>query len=214
MVGPIRSLEDLAREGFDLNVKRPCGKYERTIPTAEVRAMFRARKRPEDWQDAPKRWRCSWCGSRVARVKLAAYPAAPPEALAVIRQAALPGRDPQPSRQEVQDALLALPANAPLADIKGFWRAYIEDDKIPAGRASSLQSHLTAIERALGRHHDDAPQMIERKFGAGYRASMDLADLSDAELLERWDAQEWTDEDGSAEQDELAAELERHGLDV
>ena len=51
------------------------------------------------------------------------------------------------------------------AEIQGFWRAYIEDAEIPAGRASGLQSHLTAIERALGCCHDDAPQMIEWKFG-------------------------------------------------
>ena len=43
MVGPIRSLDDLPRKGFDLNVKCPCGKYERTIPIAEIRALFRER---------------------------------------------------------------------------------------------------------------------------------------------------------------------------
>ena len=52
MAGPIRSLDDLARKGFDLNVKCPCGKYERTIPIVEVRALFRERKRPEDWEAA------------------------------------------------------------------------------------------------------------------------------------------------------------------
>ena len=166
MAGPIRTLDDLARKGFDLNVKCPCGKYERTIPIAEVRALFRARKRSEDWQAAHRRWRCAWCGSRIETVKLAAYPATPPEALAVIRQAALPGREPQPSRQAVQDALLALPSNTPLAAIQGFWRAYIEDAEIPAGRASEMQSNLTAILRALGRYHDEeAPRLIEWKFG-------------------------------------------------
>lgn len=167
MVGPIRSLDDLARKGFDLNVKCPCGKYERTIPIAEVRALFRTRKRSEEWQAAHRRWLCAWCGCRVARVKLAAYPAAPPEALAVIRQASLPGREPQPSRQAVQDALLALPSNAPLAEIQGFWRAYIDQDNpIPANRSSALRSHLTGIEQALGRYHDEeAPRLIAWKFG-------------------------------------------------
>ena len=165
MAGPIRTLDDLARKGFDLNVKCPCGKYERTIPIAEVRALFRALGRSEDWEAAHWRWRCAWCGGRVARVKLAAYPATPPAALEVIRRASL-GRDPQPTRQEVQDALLALPPNTPLPEIQGFWRSYIDvDNPIPANRASGLHSHLTAIERALGRYHDDAPHMIEWKFG-------------------------------------------------
>ena len=128
--------------------------------------MFRERKRSEEWEAAHRRWRCAWCGSRIERVKLAAYPVAPPEALAVIRQASLPGRQPQPSRQEVQDALLALPPNTPLAAIQGFWRAYIEDAEIPAGRASAMQSNLTAIERALGRYYDEeAPRLIAWKFG-------------------------------------------------
>ena len=166
MAGPIRTLDDLARKGFDLNVKCPCGKYERTIPIAEVRALFRKLKRSEAWRDAHRRWRCAWCGSRVD-VRLAAYPAAPPGALDVIRAAALPGRQPQPSRQEVQDALLALPDNTPLAAIQEFWRAYVDDDNpIPANRASTLQSSLTAILRALGRYHDDdARHLIEWKFG-------------------------------------------------
>ena len=99
-------------------------------------------------------------------MKLAAYPATPPEALAVIRQAALSGREPQPSRQAVQDALLALPTNTPLAAIQAFWRAYVEDPEIPAGRASAMQSSLTLIERALGRYYDhEAPQLIAWKFG-------------------------------------------------
>ena len=85
----------------------------------------------------------------------------------MIRHAALPGREPQPSRQAVQDALLALPSNTPLAEIQGFWLAYTdEDDPIAANRASALQSTLTGILRALGRYHDDeAPQMIVWKFG-------------------------------------------------
>ena len=167
MAGPIRSLDDLARKGFDLNIKCPCGKYERTIPIAEVRAAFRERGRSEEWHDAHRRWRCAWCGSRVERVKLAAYPATPPQALAVIRQASLPGRTPQPTRQEVQDALLALPPNTPLAAIQGFWRDYIDaENPIPANRASALQSNLTAILRALGRYHDEeAPHLIAWKFG-------------------------------------------------
>ena len=76
-------------------------------------------------------------------------------------------RQPQPSRQEVQDALLALPFNTPLAAIQGFWRAYIDMDcRIPANRASALGSHLIAILRALGRYHDDeAKWLIEQKFG-------------------------------------------------
>jgi hypothetical protein len=166
MAGPIRSLDDLARKGFDLNVKCPCGKYERTIPIADVKAAFRAAGRSQEWRTAHRRWRCAWCGSRVD-VRLAAYPAAPPEALEVIRQAALPGREPQPSRQAVQDALLALPSNTPLAAIQGFWQAYLDgNDPIPASRASALQSHLTAILRALGRYHDEeAPRLIEWKFG-------------------------------------------------
>jgi hypothetical protein len=82
MAGPIRSLDDLARKGFDLNIKCPCGKYERTIPIAEVKAAFRAAGRSEEWRTAHKRWRCAWCGSRVD-VRLAAYPAAPPEALKI-----------------------------------------------------------------------------------------------------------------------------------
>jgi hypothetical protein len=166
MAGPIRSLDDLARKGFDLNVKCPCGKWERTIPIAKVRALFRERGRSEDWADAHRRWKCCWCGSPVRRVKLAAYPAAPPGALDVIRQASLPGRQPQPTRQEVQNALLALPSNTPLADIQGFWRCYNDNEAIPAGRASMMQSHLTGIERALGRYRDDeAAHLIEWKFG-------------------------------------------------
>jgi hypothetical protein len=47
MAGPIRSLDDLACKGFDLNVTCRCGKYERTIPIAEARAMFRAHERSE-----------------------------------------------------------------------------------------------------------------------------------------------------------------------
>jgi hypothetical protein len=165
MVGPIRTLDDLARKGFDLNVKCPCGKYERTIPIAEVRAAFRKPGRSEQWHSANKRWRCACCGGRVD-VRLAAYPAAAPEALQLIKQAALPGRQPQPSRQAVQDALLALPRNTPLAAIQGFWLAYIEETEIPAGRASTLQSNLTAILRALGRYHDDeAAHLIAWKFG-------------------------------------------------
>jgi hypothetical protein len=161
MAGPIRSLDDLARKGFDLNVKCPCGKYERTIPIAEVRAAFRAAGRSEAWHGANKRWRCAWCGSRVD-VRLAAYPAAPPEALEVIKQAALPGRQPQPSRQAVQDALLALPSNTPLSAIQSFWRAYTDDPEIPASRVSAMQSSLTAILRALGRYHDEeARQLID-----------------------------------------------------
>ena len=167
MAGPIRTLDDLARKGFDLNVRCPCGKYERTIPIAEIRAAFRAVGRSEDWQDAHRRWRCAWCGSRLERVRLAAYPAAAPAALEVVRAAALPGRQPQPSRQEVQDALLALPPNTPLAEIQAFWRAYIDDgEPIPANRVSALQSSLTAILRALGRYHDEeAPRLIAWKFG-------------------------------------------------
>jgi hypothetical protein len=42
IAGPIRSLDDLARKDFDLNVKCLCGKYERTIPIAKVRSAFRA----------------------------------------------------------------------------------------------------------------------------------------------------------------------------
>jgi hypothetical protein len=43
---------------------------------------------------------------------------------------------------------------------------------------------------------------------------MNPADLSDAELLERWAAQECTDEGSCAEQDALADEIERRGLDA
>jgi hypothetical protein len=70
----------------------------------------------------------------------------------------------------VQDALLALPSNTPLAAVQGFWRAYIDEgNPVPANRASALQSSLTAILRALGRYHDEeAPQMIEQKFGVRY----------------------------------------------
>ena len=171
MAGPIRSLDDLARKGFDLNVKCPCGKWERTIPIAEVRAAFRKVGRSEAWHAAHLRWRCAWCGSRVDRVKLAAYPSAPPEALEVIKQAALPGREPQPSRQAVQDALLAMPPNTPLAAIQAFWRAYLDDENpIPASRASAMQSSLTGILRALGRYHDeDAARLITWKFGTPTR---------------------------------------------
>jgi hypothetical protein len=126
-----------------------------------------------DWQSASKRWQCAWCGRRVD-LKLAAYPAPPPEALEVIRQAALPGREPQPTRQEVQDALLALPSNAPLIAIQGFWRAYLEETDIPASRAAVMQSNLTAILRALGRYHDEEAQwLIEQKFGCRYPALSD-----------------------------------------
>ena len=41
-----------------------------------------------------------------------------------------------------------------------------------------------------------------------------LSDLSDDELLKRWAEQECTDEGSCAEQDELAAEIERRNLDV
>ena len=43
---------------------------------------------------------------------------------------------------------------------------------------------------------------------------MDLPTLSDARLLQRWNEQECTDEGSCQEQDELADELERRGLDV
>jgi hypothetical protein len=60
-------------------------------------------------------------------------------------------------------------ANAPLAEIQGFWRAYIDaDNPVPANRAPGLHSHLTGIKRALSRYHDDAPHMIEWKFGQRY----------------------------------------------
>jgi hypothetical protein len=70
------------------------------------------------------------------------------------------------------------------------------------------------VERALGRYHDDAPAMIENRFGRRYPLSMNLADLSDAELLKRWAEQECVDEGTCAEQDALADEIERRGLDV
>jgi hypothetical protein len=77
----------------------------------------------------------------------------------------LPGRQPQPSRHAVQDALLALPPNTPLAAIQGFWRAYLEDGGLPAGRVSAMQSGLSAIRRALGHCHDDeAAHLIDWKF--------------------------------------------------
>jgi hypothetical protein len=41
-----------------------------------------------------------------------------------------------------------------------------------------------------------------------------LRDISDDELMERWTEQDCTDDGSCAEQDELAAELERRGLDV
>ncbi len=83
----------------------------------------------------------------------------------MIRRASL-RHPPHPTREEVQDTLLALPPNTPLAEIQGFWRAYLdEDNPVLANRSSALHSHLTGIERALGRHHDDAPHMIEWKFG-------------------------------------------------
>ena len=93
----------------------------------------------------------------------------------------MPSRDPQPSRQAVQDALLALPPNAPLAAIQGFWQAYIDTDcRIPANRASALGSHLNAILRALGRYHDDeAKWLIEQKFGDREALLMALAELFD-----------------------------------
>jgi hypothetical protein len=68
----------------------------------------------------------------------------------VIRQSALPGRQPQPSLQAVQDALLALPSNTPLAAKQGFWRAYIEETDILSSRVSAMQSNLTAILRPRG----------------------------------------------------------------
>ena len=43
---------------------------------------------------------------------------------------------------------------------------------------------------------------------------MTLSDLSDAELLKRWDEQGCTDEGSCAEQDALADEIERRDLDV
>jgi hypothetical protein len=41
-----------------------------------------------------------------------------------------------------------------------------------------------------------------------------LRDLSDEELLKRWAQQDCTDEGSCAEQDEIAAELQRRGLDT
>jgi hypothetical protein len=43
---------------------------------------------------------------------------------------------------------------------------------------------------------------------------MNLIELSDSELLKRWGGQECTDEGTCAEQDALADEIERRGLDV
>ena len=130
-----------------------------------MKAAFRAAGRSEEWRPADKRWRCVWCGSRVD-VRLAAYPAARPDALDVIRAAALATRQPQPSRQEVQDALLALPSNPPLLAVRSFWRAYIDDPVIAQSRTLALQSTLAAISRALGRYHDEkAPRLIAWKFG-------------------------------------------------
>src|SRR4051812_44109076 len=97
MARPIRSLDDLARKGFDQR-QMPVRQIRADHPKSRGAAMFRARKRSEDWQDAPQRGRCAGCERGLATVKLAAYPATPPEALAVIRQAALQGRERQPSR--------------------------------------------------------------------------------------------------------------------
>jgi hypothetical protein len=66
MAGPIRSLDDLARKGFDLNVTCPCGKYDRTIAITEVRRLFRLLRRSEDWSGAHRRWRCSWLRSALS----------------------------------------------------------------------------------------------------------------------------------------------------
>ena len=43
---------------------------------------------------------------------------------------------------------------------------------------------------------------------------MNLADFSDAGLLQRWAEQDCTEEGSCPEQDELAAEIEQRGLDV
>src|SRR6266851_3344954 len=84
MAGPIRSLDDLARKGFDLNVTcKACG-YSRTIPIEDARLMLHARGWSDAWEGVARRFRCSWCGAR-RRAKLAAYVRTPPGALEVLR---------------------------------------------------------------------------------------------------------------------------------
>jgi hypothetical protein len=83
-----------------------------------------------------------------------------------------------------------------------------------AGRSASINHWLVGIERALGRWHDDAPDMIERKFGKRYLAGVSFADLTDDELLAYWAAIECTDDGTCQEQNEVADEIERRGLDV
>ena len=182
MVGPIRSLDDLARKGFDLNVEcQSCG-YSRTIPIAEARQMVRGRNWSDSWAGLWKRFRCSWCGAK--RAKLRAYPAADSDALNVLREAA-----DRANRETVATAAVraALDRVAPLVGrdrIEAFWEAAGSDCGPAAGRAASVRTALLGIEMQLGRHNDDAPQRIEWKYRPRYVWPMDIPALSDAELLD------------------------------
>jgi hypothetical protein len=170
MVGPIRTLEDLARKGFDVNATCLSCRYTRTIPIAEVRRLFRERRRPESWRGAEKRWRCSWCGHR-GDVELRAFLAAPAGALEVLREAVMIANRQPVQTYDVRQALDALePVLSDAAEAEAFWQAAGLMDGPAAGRAASLGHHLIRLERQLGRHNDDAPLRIEQKFGRRYPA--------------------------------------------
>jgi hypothetical protein len=122
MAGPIRSLDDLARKGFDLNVSCPCGRYDRTIAIAEVRRLFRLLRRSEDWSGAHRRWRCSWCGKRCRTVVLRAYPSPPPGVLETLREAASRAMSEPVDTPAVQDVLLELGHLIGNENVQGFWK--------------------------------------------------------------------------------------------
>jgi hypothetical protein len=213
MAGPIRSLDDLARKGFDLNVEcQSCG-YSRTIPIAEARLMIRARSWPEIWEGLWKRFRCSWCGAR-RRARLRAYPAADASALEVLRESAARANRETVATPAVRDALDRLAPLVSVERLDQFWQSAGSDVGPAAGRAASVRTALLAIEMQLGRHNDDAPRRIEWKYRPRYVWPMDIPALTDEELLDLFKRQPPTDPGTSPQADALADEIDRRGLDL
>lgn len=213
MVGPIRSLDDLARKGFDLHVEcRSCG-YARTIPIAQVRQMFGHRIMSAPWSTLWRRFSCSWCGAR-RRAKLSAYPAADDGALEALRAAAERSNRETVATPAVRAALDRLAALVGGDLVERFWREAACDVGPAAGRAVSVGTALLGIEQKLGRHNDDAPQRIEWKYRPRYVWPMDISALSDEELLDLFKRQPLTETGSSPQADALAAEIESRELDL
>jgi hypothetical protein len=99
--------------------------------------------------------------------------------------------------------------------VDGFWASAGKNDGPTTGRSACVSGWLTWIEHRLGRYHDDAPSMIEWKWGKRYSVGMSLTELANEELLVRWAAIECADDGGTCpERNELADEIERRGLDA